>query len=252
MKFLDKSIKKFIIFSVLSIIFLFVVISLFTHAYQSWTINTYNFILLILILLTTIITLIFIVSMLIILYTYKKRHVNGALIWIVRLGTKVLLPFIMLVMGLLKKDRDAVRKLYIDINNILVQSGSNKYKAEDILILLPHCLQSSSCVHRVTNNIVNCKRCGKCCIGDILQAADSENIKVRVVTGGTAARNVVKADKPKIILSVACERDLMSGIEDIIRIPVMGVINQRPNGPCNNTMIDLNVFRHSLKSIIKE
>jgi hypothetical protein len=40
-------------------------------------------------------------------------------------------------------------------------------------------------------------------------------------------------------VAVACERDLCSGIQDAYPIPVYGILNQRPHGPCMNTQVDL-------------
>ena len=99
-------------------------------------------------------------------------------------------------------------------------------------------MQNSECEYKITFDTNNCKRCGKCTIGEILDIADEYRVKVKVVTGGTAARNLVGKEKPEIILSVACERDLSEGISEVSKIPVIGVLNTRPNGPCIDTCVD--------------
>lgn len=53
------------------------------------------------------------------------------------------------------------------------------------------------------------------------------------------ARNIIKRLCPKAIVAVACERDLSSGIKDIKLIPVLGIVNERPEGPCCNTRVNL-------------
>ena len=60
-----------------------------------------------------------------------------------------------------------------------------------------------------------------------------------VATGGTLARQMVKEIRPKAIIAVACERDLTSGIQDVFPLPVIGVLNERPFGPCFNTRVDI-------------
>ena len=60
-----------------------------------------------------------------------------------------------------------------------------------------------------------------------------------VATGGTLARQMVKQIRPKAIVAVACERDLTSGIQDVFPLPVVGVLNERPFGPCFNTRVDI-------------
>ena len=54
-----------------------------------------------------------------------------------------------------------------------------------------------------------------------------------------------------MIVSVACERDLTSGIIDVGNIPVIGIVNERPNGPCYNTCVNVNMLKEKLDSIIK-
>jgi len=147
---------------------------------------------------------------------------------------------------------DTVRRTYIDINNIIVESNNISYKPEDVLLLVPHCLQYSECKFRITIDINNCKACGRCSIGRIKTLAEREGVVVKVVTGGTAAREVVKKYRPKIILSVACERDLSEGIADVRGIPVIGVLNKRPNGPCFNTTVDTDEFEERLAWILGE
>jgi hypothetical protein len=53
------------------------------------------------------------------------------------------------------------------------------------------------------------------------------------------ARKMVREIQPCLVISVACERDLVSGIRDIApSIPVIGIPNVRPSGPCKNTTVD--------------
>ena len=42
-----------------------------------------------------------------------------------------------------------------------------------------------------------------------------------------------------MIVAVACDRDLTSGIQDIYPLPVYGILNKRQNGPCYDTDVDL-------------
>ncbi|NJB08169.1 DUF116 domain-containing protein, partial [Clostridioides difficile] len=90
-------------------------------------------------------------------------------------------------------------------------------------ILIPHCIQENSCKLKVTNDIDNCKECGRCNIGELIKLKEKTNVKIFVATGGTLARKIIMDTKPKAVVAVACERDLTSGIQDIKKIPVLGV-----------------------------
>lgn len=123
-----------------------------------------------------------------------------------------------------------------------------KVKSNEIAILLPHCIQLYTCPYKITSDIKNCKQCGLCKISDILELNKTYGVKVKVATGGTLARMFIKEEKPKLIIAVACERDLISGIYDAFPMPVFGVFNKRINGPCINTDVAVN----EMESIIKK
>ena len=76
-------------------------------------------------------------------------------------------------------------------------------------------------------------------------------IPVYTVPGGEKARQVVKKIKPMAIIGIACERDLLSGIQDVIhKIPVIGIPNVRPEGPCKNTTIDIREFQRAIQTFL--
>lgn len=73
-----------------------------------------------------------------------------------------------------------------------------------------------------------------------------------VASGGTFARKFARELKPKAIVAIACERDLTSGIQDLQKIPVVGVLNERPNGPCYNTTVQLCKVQQAIDYLIKQ
>lgn len=78
-----------------------------------------------------------------------------------------------------------------------------------------------------------------CKINDLLELKEKYNTQIFVATGGTLARKIIMDNKPKAVIAVACERDLTSGVKDVKKIPVLGVFNSRPNGPCIDTNINI-------------
>ncbi len=155
------------------------------------------------------------------------------------LTIKVFLPMMIVVGRLLGISRDTVKKSFIEINNQLILSRHLQVPPERILILLPHCLQLSDCQRKITTNIENCRRCGRCTIKDLVELAQKYGTRIAVATGGTLARKIVKDYRPRLIIAVACERDLTSGIHDTYPLPVFGILNRRPNGPCWNTNVEV-------------
>lgn len=167
--------------------------------------------------------------------------------WVV---VKVLLPLMVPVGRLFGMSRDSVQQSFIAVNNQLVRSGLGSVKPDRLLILLPHCIQLSDCNIKITGDVHRCKGCGKCKIKDLVEVADRCGIELSVATGGTLARRIIKEKRPKAILAVACERDLTSGIVDSYPLPVIGILNDRPNGPCVNTQVDMNDVREALEAFV--
>jgi len=180
----------------------------------------------------------------------KKRPLTG----FNRLVQKTLVFFFPLLLQLgklLRISTEQIQSSFIEINNRLVEAKKIKVPAQKLLLLLPHCLQDEACPHKITRNPFNCRRCGSCPIGKLIDMADHWHFQIQVVTGGTLARQAVRKMKPSCILAVACERDLSSGIVDSYPMPVCGVLNERPQGPCFNTMVCLDSLEEKVKSLLE-
>jgi uncharacterized protein len=174
---------------------------------------------------------------------FFNRRIRGVVI-------RFLFPLLVFVGKMIGINEDKIRRSFIAINNQLVLAENNKVKPEKLLILLPHCLQNHDCVVRVTGNVENCKGCGKCKIKYLVEFSQKYHVPISVATGGTLARRIVVEKRPDIIIGVACERDLTSGIQDSYPIPVFGILNRRPFGPCFDTDIDLELVEKGIATFI--
>ncbi len=163
---------------------------------------------------------------------------------------KFLLPLIELVGRFLGLNKDRIRQSFIAMNNSLVSSQKFKVKPDRILILLPHCIQLFDCEIKVTSDVNKCILCGRCAIKGLVEIGRKYGIDISVATGGTLARKVIVEKRPKLVLAVACERDLTEGIKDCYPLPVIGVLNQRPNGPCYNTIVDPEAIDNALQQVL--
>jgi uncharacterized protein len=153
------------------------------------------------------------------------------------LALKLLYPVLMFAGAFSKGGKETCQKFIINLNNKFVKMGN--FRPGKILLLLPHCIQTNECDIRLTYNINNCKRCGKCGIRDLIQIAEDKRLTLFVATGGSLARRIINETRPEAIVAVACENDLSSGIADTYPLPVIGITNERPCGPCVNTRVDL-------------
>ncbi len=165
------------------------------------------------------------------------------------IANDILFPFALFTGKLLGIEREKILSSYIAVNNYLVRNKKLYLPSNKIMILLPHCLQNSDCKIKITHDINNCKNCGKCKIGELKELAEKYDTDIKVATGGTLARKFILETRPKGVIAVACERDLSFGIHDTGVLPVLGVLNCRPNGPCYNTDVDINAVEKALKTL---
>ncbi len=166
---------------------------------------------------------------------------------------RLLLPILICVGRLVGFRREQVQHAFVAVNNELVLAQCRNGKPlKSVLLLMPHCLQDRDCKVKVTYKVQNCKRCGKCTIKNLLELSEKYGVHLAVATGGTIARRIVIDTRPDLIIAVACERDLTSGIQDTTPLPVFGIFNQRPFGPCINTLVPVEEVEAVLEQVFPE
>ncbi|MBN1577254.1 MAG: DUF116 domain-containing protein [Chitinispirillaceae bacterium] len=171
------------------------------------------------------------------LYPHNKQSIT----------VKLLFPIAATMSQIVRFDRNRLRTSFVKVNNSLTKAQSKRISGDRVLILLPHCLQIDICNRKITSDINNCVRCGRCPVGNLVTLGERYGLKIEVVNGGTLARRRVAMFRPDGIVAVACERDLTFGIQDVHPIPVYGVINDRPHGPCVNTCVDMELVEKAVR-----
>jgi uncharacterized protein len=130
-------------------------------------------------------------------------------------------------------NKDRLAHAFIRTNNALVRLAPRGVSPDRVLILLPRCL---------------CK--------DQLEKAralaSARGVETVIAAGGEQARQRIREKRPSVVIGVACERDLLSGIRDVRhRLAVLGIANTRPDGPCRNTLINVNELEAALDLCIR-
>jgi len=127
--------------------------------------------------------------------------------------------------------RDRVGNSFIKAHNLLLKSHAQEVNARALLVLLPRCLQKET-------------------RKEVVQRVNGKAFQIVTVGGGEEARKAIRQYKPSLILAVACERDLISGIRDVAeKIHILAIPNERPEGPCKNTHLSMDALEDALKFI---
>lgn len=124
--------------------------------------------------------------------------------------------------------KDRIGNSFVKVSNSLIRA-TTKVGEGKLLIILPRCLKKED-------------------REKFLEISNSYRLDYFTAAGGTQARKIIEKKMPDAIIGVACERDLISGIRDIApRIPVIGIPNRRPEGPCKNTTIDFDDLEKAIR-----
>ena len=141
----------------------------------------------------------------------------------------------------------ALDRVVIGLNNLAVRGRRPRVRPGEILVLLPSCLQAAGCEQNVVGDLAQCKRCGRCKIGPLLDLCERRGVEVAIARGGRVATALARQPHIKAIVAVACEKELRGGIFACLPKAVLAIPNKRPNGPCNETDVDMGEVERALK-----
>jgi len=128
--------------------------------------------------------------------------------------------------------RDWVEHAAIDIYNTLAERRGRRVGKGELLVLIPRCLSKEA-------------------LDGVLEIAGRYEVPVFVATRGQLARRVIRERRPRAVVAVACERDMMTGLRDVAgKLPVLGLTMQLPNGPCRDAAIDLNQMEEWVQGLV--
>ncbi|MCD6206499.1 MAG: DUF116 domain-containing protein [Methanosarcinales archaeon] len=139
-----------------------------------------------------------------------------------------------------------VDDILIEFRNALLLDRF-KHVTERRAVILPQCMRHPECRARCDPIIgYECKQCGKCDIGRIVEAAEKYDFKVFVVPGGSFVRKILKVYKPGSCLGVACRTELTESMQEVAKIvPVQGVCLLRDG--CYDTRADVDEVIRKMK-----
>ena len=141
--------------------------------------------------------------------------------------------------------------LTIWMNRARCAFAKRRYAPENILLLLPHCLQYHECRELVKNDLLECKSCGRCKLKDIRALVERTGIQSCVASGGRIAQKRAMAPEVRVVLAVACKRDLAEGIRAVFPKRVFAVPNSWPHGECYDTDVDVERLENELRRLLK-
>lgn len=128
--------------------------------------------------------------------------------------------------------RDWVENAAVKVYNALAVMRGRKVSRGELLLLIPRCLS-------------------KVTLDGVLGIAGKYGVPVFVATRGQLARRVIRERRPRAVVAVACERDMVSGLHDVAgKIPVLGLTMSLPAGPCKDAVLDLGQLERWVRAYV--
>jgi hypothetical protein len=128
--------------------------------------------------------------------------------------------------------RDWVENASVKVYNALALLRGRKVGTGELLLLIPRCLSKDT-------------------LDGVLGVAGRYGVPVFVATRGQLARRVIRERRPRAVVAVACERDMVSGLHDVAgKVPVLGLTMTLPSGPCKDARLDLGKLEEWVRAYV--
>jgi hypothetical protein len=139
---------------------------------------------------------------------------------------------------------------FIQFMNFLTRLRRARCRPEELLVLVPSCLQRSGCREKITNDIRECRRCGRCKVKDMLELTERYGTMCAVATGGRLAVEMARKSDVKAVVAIACEKELGAGMRAVFPKPGIGIVNIRPYGPCRDTDVVVADVEEAIRGLV--
>jgi hypothetical protein len=129
--------------------------------------------------------------------------------------------------------RDRAGNAGLRIFNALAAARSRAgLRPDELLVLLPRCLDKGG-------------------MQGAMDLSARYGVPLFVAARGRYAREMLARVRPRAVVAVACERDLVSGVHDVAsRLPVLGTTIGLPEGPCKNTTVNLSSLEAQIRTFL--
>lgn len=128
--------------------------------------------------------------------------------------------------------RDWVENAAVKVYNSLALLRARQVATGELLLLIPRCLSRET-------------------LDGVLALSGKYSVPVFVATRGQLARRVIRERRPRAVVAVACERDMVTGLHDVAgKVPVLGLTMTLPAGPCKDAALDLVTLERYMRAFV--
>ncbi len=136
-------------------------------------------------------------------------------------------------------------------HNHRVREAFRDRKARRALILLPHCIQMARCKAGILDDLQACYDCGKCAVGDYMNAALGGRWEGRITNRSHKAYREAREYRPDLIVAVSCTDRLLKGLIKLPETPSYVIPLSLPHGMCVDTDFSVPHLMAAMEALVQ-
>ena len=136
-------------------------------------------------------------------------------------------------------------------HNHRVREAFRDRKARRALILLPHCIQLARCKAGILEDLQACYDCGKCAVGDYMNAAIAGRWEGRITNRSHKAYREAREFRPDLIVAVSCTDRLLKGLIKLPETPSYVIPLSLPHGMCVDTDFSVPHLMAAMEALVQ-
>lgn len=141
-----------------------------------------------------------------------------------------------------------VNYTHIELRNKMNEFGYRRIPLNERFLFLPHCLRNSKyCKASYTNEGLQCKRCGKCQINELIAMAEEVGFQqVFICPGGSMVKNIMMKYRPKAVLGVSCFDEATLAFDSVQGTSIAPQATLLLQDGCKDTRVNLTEVKEKM------
>jgi len=151
-------------------------------------------------------------------------------------------------LGLVGIPAPRIHRFFIRLNNDAVRRHVAATRKRNVTILLPFCLQGRRCSVYLDGDASNCKVCGMCQIGELVEIVKGADVNLRIAPRSELAPAIVRETTTDLAIAIACLEKLAKGVIWTYYCPCFCIEASSDGQSCLEPAVDLSIVKEAVES----
>jgi len=137
----------------------------------------------------------------------------------------------------------------VNQHNLKVTAHLAQAKPENVLLIMPRCVQKTGCRANVQKSLDECLACGRCPLGDVAVVCDRHGLPALVAFRSHIAFDLAREHKPDLIIATACHDRMIKALRNVPEVPSLLAPLAGMDRMCINATVDLDWLNEQLTTV---